>query len=147
MSKAKLNENKLMCLLTECLLNRRVCELKTLRDLFEWNVCANIWSTDLLLMSPSTLCLNKTKYDPSRHMRIRIFEQLFCRWQMMKMCFLAEGLFDFHFLFKNEMNEIGVCENDKNRDYHFERTFGFYHLSSLFVSFLWFDPIDRISDL
>jgi len=61
--------------------------------------------------------------------------------------FVGRGIVWLSFLFKNEMNEIGVCENDKNRDYHFERTFGFYHLSSLFVSFLWFDPIDRISDL
>ncbi len=86
--------------------------------MFEWNVCAEIWLTDLLQMSLSTLCLNKTKYDPSQHMQ------------------------NLKFLFENEMNEIGVCENDENRDCNFERTFGFYHLISLFVSLLWFDSTD-----
>jgi len=80
-------------------------------------------STDLLQMSLSTLCLNKTKYDPSRHMRN--LNLLFGR-----------GIVWLLFLFENEMNEIGVCENDKNRDCYFERTFGFYHLISLFVSLL-----------
>jgi len=59
-------------------------------------------STDLLQMSLSTLCLNKTKYDPSRHMRN--LNLLFGR-----------GIVWLLFLFENEMNEIGVCENDKNR--------------------------------
>ena len=80
--------------------------LKELRDLFEWNVCAKIRSTDLLQMSLSTLCLNKTKYDPSRHMRLWIFEQLFCRWQMMKMCFLAEGLFGYYFCLKMKWTRL-----------------------------------------
>jgi hypothetical protein len=86
-------------------------------------------STDLLQMSLSTLCLNKTKYDPSRHMRN--LNLLFGR-----------GIVWLLFLFENEMNEIGVCENDKNRDCHFKRTFGFYHLISLFVSY--FDLIRLI---
>jgi len=80
-------------------------------------------SIDLLQMSLSTLCLNKTKYDPSRHMRN--LNLLFGR-----------GIVWLLFLFENEMNEIGVCENDKNEIAILSERLLVSHLSSLFVSLL-----------